>query len=71
MALRMKVASQDTCRPYVESPPEDKFSLTDGMLCAGGVEAEAVCSVMTITKIINIFWSFSDLFFDLRRLLQA
>ena len=55
MALRMKVVSQETCRPYVETPPEDKFQLTDGMLCAGGVEGEGVCNVMTIiiTKIIN------------------
>ena len=33
----------EACRPYVETPSEDNFTLTDGMLCAGGVEEEAIC----------------------------
>ena len=31
----------------METPTEDNFTLTDGMLCAGGVEAEATCHVIT------------------------
>ena len=32
----------------MESPAEDNFTLTEGMLCAGGVEDKAICHVIML-----------------------
>ena len=50
--LKMKVVTRNTCRPYAESSgPYEKgfsnFTMTEGMICAGGVVNEGVCHVIT------------------------